>query len=67
MCQNFLLVTIILFVGIQTGLTQGTKLNTTFMSKAPLIDGKINQNEWLIADSQTVFIQMEPQKGCNFA
>ena len=61
--QEFFLAIVVLFSGLQKGLAQEAKLITAFMSRAPLIDGHIYPDEWFIADSQTVFIQMEPQKG----
>lgn len=63
MLRNSILAVVILYMFWLTGFGQGSRLGTLPMKETPVIDGHLDLSEWLIADSQTVFIQMEPHKG----
>lgn len=45
------------------GFGRENRIGTMLLNKSPVIDGYLASSEWLISDSETVFIQMEPQKG----
>jgi hypothetical protein len=46
-----------------SGFGQVGKMQSLSLNKPPVIDGHLETGEWQVTDSQTVFIQMEPQKG----